>query len=335
MKLLRKLLFFTTPLFYLITVARNTLYDISFFKSTKFQIPTIGVGNLAVGGTGKSPMVEYLINLLSERYSIATLSRGYGRNTKSFTIASEKSTHLDIGDEPLQFYNKYDNIIVSVDNDRVNGISKLLQVDNPPRVILLDDCFQHRKLTLGLSILLTDFSNLFSSDYLMPLGNLREPASSSKRADIVIVTKCPINIDEVIKSNIKNKLNLKLSQKLFFSSIEYSKSLIFKNKKVSFIDFIKNKFILVTGLASSDHIVDYLTKNKCDFEHKKFNDHHDYILRDFEKINPLLNILTTEKDYAKLTKIFPKREIYYLPISVNIDSNKLFDKIILDYCNIS
>ena len=335
MKLLRKLLFFTTPLYYLITVARNTLYDISFFKSTKFQIPTIGVGNLAVGGTGKSPMVEYLINLLSQRYSIATLSRGYGRNTKSFTIASEKSTHLDIGDEPLQFYNKYENIIVSVDNDRVNGISKLLQIDKPPRVILLDDCFQHRKLTLGLSILLTDFSNLFSSDYLLPLGNLREPASSSKRADIVIVTKCPKDIGEIRKNKIKNKLNLKLSQKLFFSSIEYSKSVIFKNKQVSFIDFIKNKFVLVTGLASSKHIVDYLSENNCDFEHKKFNDHHDYTLQDFEKINPLLNILTTEKDYVKLIKIFPKREIYYLPISVNIDTNKLFDKIILDYCNIS
>jgi len=333
MKLFRKLLFFLTPLYYLITVVRNILYDLSFYKTTKFQVPTIGIGNLAVGGTGKSPMVEYLIDLLSKKYSIATLSRGYGRNTKSFIIANEKSTHSDIGDEPLQFYNKYNNIIVCVDNNRVNGINNLLQINKPPGVILLDDCFQHRKLTLGLSILLTDYSNLFSNDYVLPFGNLREPASSSRRADIVIVTKCPKNIDEIRKNKIKNKLNLKLSQKLFFSSIEYSKSVIFNNTKTQFNNFIKDKFILVTGLASSDHIVDYLANNKCDFEHKEFNDHHDYILKDFEKVNPSLNILTTEKDYAKLIKILPKRKIYYLPITVNIDSNKLFDKLILDYCN--
>lgn len=333
MKLFRKLLFFLTPLYYLITVVRNILYDLSFYKTTKFQVPTIGIGNLAVGGTGKSPMVEYLIDLLSNKYSIATLSRGYGRNTKSFIIANEKSTHSDIGDEPLQFYNKYNNIIVCVDNNRVNGINNLLQINKPPNVILLDDCFQHRKLTLGLSILLTDYSNLFSNDYVLPFGNLREPASSSRRADIVIVTKCPKNIDEIRKNKIKNKLNLKLSQKLFFSSIEYSKSVIFNNTKTQFNNFIKDKFILVTGLASSEHIVDYLVNNKCDFEHEEFNDHHDYILKDFEKVNSSLNILTTEKDYAKLKKILPKRKIYYLPIKVNIDSNKLFDKLIIDYCN--
>jgi len=333
MKLFRKLLFFLTPLYYLITVVRNILYDLSFYKTTKFQVPTIGIGNLAVGGTGKSPMVEYLIDLLSNKYSIATLSRGYGRNTKSFIIANEKSTHSDIGDEPLQFYNKYNNIIVCVDNNRVNGINNLLQINKPPSVILLDDCFQHRKLTLGLSILLTDYSNLFSNDYVLPFGNLREPASSSRRADIVIVTKCPKNIDEIRKNKIKNKLNLKLSQKLFFSSIEYSKSVIFNNTKTQFNNFIKDKFILVTGLASSEHIVDYLANNKCDFEHEEFNDHHDYILKDFEKVNSSLNILTTEKDYAKLKKILPKRKIYYLPIKVNIDSNKLFDKLIIDYCN--
>lgn len=333
MKLFRKLLFFLTPLYYLITVVRNILYDLSFYKTTKFQVPTIGIGNLAVGGTGKSPMVEYLIDLLSKKYSIATLSRGYGRNTKSFIIANEKSTHSDIGDEPLQFYNKYNNIIVCVDNNRVNGINNLLQINKPPNVILLDDCFQHRKLTLGLSILLTDYSNLFSNDYVLPFGNLREPASSSRRADIVIVTKCPKNIDEIRKNKIKNKLNLKLSQKLFFSSIEYSKSVIFNNTKTQFNNFIKDKFILVTGLASSEHIVDYLANNKCDFEHEEFNDHHDYILKDFEKVNSSLNILTTEKDYAKLKKILPKRKIYYLPIKVNIDSNKLFDKLIIDYCN--
>ena len=332
MKLLRKLLFFITPLYYLVSVLRNVLYDLSICKSTKFEIPTIGIGNLAVGGTGKSPMVEYLIDLLSDKHSIATLSRGYGRNTKSFLLANEKSTHLDIGDEPLQFYNKYNNIVVSVDNNRVNGINKLLQIDNPPKVILLDDSFQHRKLILGLSILLTDYNNLYFNDYALPFGDLREPASSSKRADIVIVTKCPENLTEITKFEIKNKLKLKLSQKLFFSSIEYSNFVIFNTKKIDFIDFIKHKFMLITGLANPEQIVTYLVNNNCNFEHKKFKDHHDYITNDLEKIDPLLNILTTEKDYAKLIKTFPERNIYYLPISVNIDSDKLFNKLILDYC---
>ena len=332
MKLLRKLLFFITPLYYLVSVLRNVLYDLSILKSTKFEIPTIGIGNLAVGGTGKSPMVEYLIDLLSDKHSIATLSRGYGRKTKSFLLANEKSTHLDIGDEPLQFYNKYNNIVVSVDNNRVNGINNLLQIDNPPKVILLDDIFQHRKLTLGLSILLTDYNNLYFNDYVLPFGDLREPASSSKRADIVIVTKCPENLTEITKFEIKNKLKLKLSQKLFFSSIEYSKFVIFNTKKIDFVDFIKHKFILITGLANPEQIVTYLVNNNCNFEHQKFKDHHDYLSNDLEKIDPLLNILTTEKDYAKLIKTFPERNIYYLPISVNIDSDKLFDKLILDYC---
>ena len=332
MKLLRKLLFFITPLYYLVSVLRNVLYDLSICKSIKFEIPTIGIGNLAVGGTGKSPMVEYLIDLLSDKHIIATLSRGYGRRTKSFLLASEKSTHLDIGDEPLQFYNKYSNIVVSVDNNRVNGINKLLQIDNPPKVILLDDSFQHRKLILGLSILLTDYNNLYFNDYVLPFGDLREPASSSKRADIVIVTKCPENLTEITKFEIKNKLKLKLSQKLFFSSIEYSNFVIFNTKKIDFIDFIKHKFMLITGLANPEQIVTYLVNNNCNFEHKKFKDHHDYITNDLEKIDPLLNILTTEKDYAKLIKTFPERNIYYLPISVNIDSDKLFNKLILDYC---
>ncbi|MDC1534812.1 tetraacyldisaccharide 4'-kinase [Flavobacteriaceae bacterium] len=335
MKLLRKLLFFISPLYYLITVIRNILFDISFFKSTKFNIPTIGIGNLAIGGTGKSPMVEYLIDLLSNKSNIATLSRGYGRKTKYFKIANKNSTHLDIGDEPLQFYNKFDNIIVSVDNNRVNGINSLLQIDNPPNIILLDDCYQHRKLKLGLSILLTDYSNLYYSDYILPFGDLREPASSSNRADIVIVTKCPENLNDEKKLDIKNKLNLKLSQKLYFSYIKYLNFVMFKNNKIEFKNFINQKFILVTGLANSTHILDYLSENNCDFEHKKFKDHHDYKPKDLDNFDPLLNILTTEKDYAKMLKMFPERRIHYLPISVNIDSKKIFDKTILSYCNIS
>lgn len=332
MKLLRKFLFFISPLYYIVSFIRNLLYDTSLFKSTKFNLPVIGIGNLAIGGTGKSPMIEYLIHLLSQEFNIATLSRGYGRKTNTFKIATKDSTHFDIGDEPLQFYNKHDNLIVSVDNNRVNGIQSLLQISNPPDVILLDDSYQHRKLIPGLSILLSDYSNLYYDDYILPFGDLREPRSSSNRADIVIVTKCPNNLSSSKKLEIKSKLQLKVSQKLFFSSINYSETVIIGNKKVEFINFITQKFTLVTGLANSNHLVNYLSENKCDFNHLKFKDHYNYKSKDLDNVDRNVNILTTEKDYAKLIEVFPEMNVYYLPIKVGIESNQEFDKIILSYC---
>ena len=332
MKLLRKFLFFISPLYYIVSFIRNLLYETSLFKSTKFNLPVIGIGNLAIGGTGKSPMIEYLIHLLSQEFNIATLSRGYGRKTNTFKIATKDSTHFDIGDEPLQFYNKHDNIIVSVDNNRVNGIQSLLQISNPPDVILLDDSYQHRKLIPGLSILLSDYNNLYYDDYILPFGDLREPRSSSNRADIVIVTKCPNNLSSSKKLEIKSKLQLKVSQKLFFSSINYSETVIIGNKKVEFINFITQKFTLVTGLANSNHLVNYLSENKCDFNHLKFKDHYNYKSKDLDNVDRNVNILTTEKDYAKLIEVFPEMNVYYLPIKVGIEYKQEFDKIILSYC---
>ena len=332
MKLLRKFLFFISPLYYIVSFIRNLLYDTSLFKSTKFNLPIIGIGNLAIGGTGKSPMIEYLIHLLSQEFNIATLSRGYGRKTNTFKIATKDSTHFDIGDEPLQFYNKHDNIIVSVDNNRVNGIQSLLQISNPPDVILLDDSYQHRKLIPGLSILLSDYNNLYYDDYILPFGDLREPRSSSNRADIVIVTKCPNNLSSSKKLEIKSKLQLKVSQKLFFSSINYSETVIIGNKKVEFINFITQEFTLVTGLANSNHLVNYLSENKCDFNHLKFKDHYNYKSKDLDNVDRNVNILTTEKDYAKLIEVFPEMNVYYLPIKVGIEYKQEFDKIILSYC---
>ena len=332
MKLIRKFLFFISPLYYMVSFIRNLLYDTSLLKTTKFNLPVIGIGNLAIGGTGKSPMTEYLINLLSNEFDIATLSRGYGRKTNTFKIATKDSSHFDIGDEPLQFYNKYDNLIVSVDNNRVNGIKNLLQISTPPEVILLDDSYQHRKLIPGLSILLSDYSNPYYDDYILPFGDLREPRSSSKRADIVIVTKCPNNLSSSKKLDIKSKLQLKVSQKLFFSSVDYSKNVFIGSKNVEFINFITQKFTLVTGLANSNHLVNYLSENKCDFNHLKFKDHYNYKPKDLDNVDFNVNILTTEKDYAKLVDKFPKRNIYYLPIKVVVDSRQEFDKIILNYC---
>ena len=166
----------------------------------------------------------------------------------------------------------------------------------------------------------------------MPFGDLREPRSSSNRADIVIVTKCPNNLSSSKKLEIKSKLQLKVSQKLFFSSINYSETVIIGNKKVEFINFITQKFTLVTGLANSNHLVNYLSENKCDFNHLKFKDHYNYKPKDLDNVDRNVNILTTEKDYAKLIEVFPEMNVYYLPIKVGIEYKQEFDKIILSYC---
>ena len=183
MNFLRKILFPLAFLYWLITFIRNWLYDKGIFKSSSFNIPIIAVGNLSVGGTGKTPQIEYLIRLLSENYKVAVLSRGYKRTTEGFILADEKATASSIGDEPFQFYSKFPNIQVAVDANRKYGIENLLQLSNKPDVILLDDAFQHRKVKAGFYILLTAFDDLFCDDYILPFGNLREPSSGKKRAD--------------------------------------------------------------------------------------------------------------------------------------------------------
>ncbi|NND12269.1 MAG: tetraacyldisaccharide 4'-kinase [Flavobacteriaceae bacterium] len=187
MKLLRKISFPFIPAYYTMSWLRNKLYDLGFIGSRKFDLPIICVGNLSVGGTGKTPMVEYIVNLLKNDFSTATLSRGYKRKTKGFIKADDHATSQTIGDEPLQFHKKLDNIIVAVDANRCNGISELMK-DNV-EVVILDDAFQHRKVDAGLNILLTTYSNPYYSDYVLPTGNLREPRSGAKRADIIVVTK--------------------------------------------------------------------------------------------------------------------------------------------------
>ena len=333
MNIIRKLFFFLNPVYLLVTTVRNFLFDISFFKVTKFDIPIIGIGNLAVGGTGKTPMIEYLINLTTDRFNIATLSRGFGRSTKSFIIADNSSTYKDIGDEPLQFYKKFKNLLVSVDENRVNGVNKLLNIVNPPNLILLDDSFQHRSILPGLSILLTDYQNLYCNDYVLPFGNLRESRSSSNRADVIIVTKSPENLSQIKKKLIIKSLNLKASQKLFFSSIEYSEEVFGLEDSIKFTEFSNQSFKLITGLANPNHLISFLNKNNCNYDHLKFKDHYNYSKSDLKNIRKSEMILTTEKDFVKLSTIFRDRPIYYLPIQIKLHSKEKFDNLILNYCD--
>ncbi len=314
------------------TWLRNKLYDWGIKSSKAYDFPVICVGNLSVGGTGKTPMIEYLIRLLQHDYKIATLSRGYKRNTKGFVIANATSNALTMGDEPFQFYQKFENIIVSVDADRQNGIAQLRNLQPQPEIILLDDAFQHRKVKAGFNILLTAYDNLFTDDWLLPTGNLREPKSGAKRANVIVVTKCPKNLSETEKQSIVQLIQPLPHQSLFFSHIEYSK-VIYNQKDEKPLEDLKSKHItLVTGIANAKPLVDYLTDQGINFEHQNFKDHHEFSENDIQNLKSKAFILTTEKDYMRLQSHFVNEaQLYYLPIETKIDKDLEFQQIIKNY----
>lgn len=329
MILLRKILFPLAFLYWLITFIRNWLYDNGIFKSYSFDIPIIAVGNLSVGGTGKTPQIEYLIRLLSDNYKVAVLSRGYKRSTEGFISADENATASSIGDEPFQFYSKFPTIQVAVDANRKNGIENLLQLSNKPDVILLDDAFQHRKVKAGFYILLTAYDDLFCDDYILPFGNLREPSSGKKRADMIIVTKCPNDLSEIAQLKIREKLNVK--QQVFFTTIQYD-DYVFGNDSQLLVSEIQSESkVLVAGIAKPKLFFDFLKSEKDDT--LVFPDHHHFSKQDCEQILAKANgrkIITTEKDFVRLNGLLPERQLLYLPIkSAFLNTN--IDKTIHDY----
>ena len=222
LKSFRFVLFPLSIIYGFVIWVRNKLYDKNILKSASFNFPVICVGNLSVGGTGKTPMVEYLIRLLKTEYKVATMSRGYKRKTKGFAIANNNTTALDIGDEPMQFYKKFPDITVSVAEERLVSIPQLLHDKPNTNVIILDDAFQHRQVKAGLNILLTEYRDLFTRDFILPAGNLRDLKSSYKRADIIVVTKCKSHLNEEEKSQIIKEIKPLAHQKIFFTKIEYA-----------------------------------------------------------------------------------------------------------------
>ncbi len=330
MKLIKKILFWKLSIqFSLVTSIRNFIYNIGVIKSRQFNLPIISVGNLVLGGSGKTPTIEYLIRLLSKNYKIAVLSRGYGRKSKGFIIADSNSDTNLIGDEPMQYYRKFKNIIVSVDSNRVRGVNKLIKLNSKPEIILLDDAYQHRRVKPGMSILLTKFNDLYSDDNIFPLGNLRESKSNANRADIIIVTKCDKNISKDQKRHIIQKLNIGDNQKIYFSSIKYSKMLYDKESSKLLSEFKNIKFTLVTGIANSSHMVNYLKDNDFNFNHLSFKDHHNYSDSDISNINNNEIVITTEKDYVKLySRVTTK--LFYLPIEFLIHNEGEFNNQILN-----
>lgn len=312
MRIVRLFLFPISVVYALVVYVRNFLFDLGIFKAKTFKTPTICVGNLSVGGTGKTPMIEYLIKLLSSEKKVAVLSRGYGRKSKGFQIANAASSVELLGDEPYQIYSKFPEITVAVDGNRSNGI-KILEETLQPDIILLDDAFQHRKVSPNLSILVTAYTSLYVDDWYLPTGSLRDAKNQSKRATIIVVTKCPETISEAEQQQIIQKLKPLSHQKVLFSFLNYAEVLKSETNAIA-LDRLKDKEItLVTGIANPAPLVSFLLENGIKTSHLSYRDHHFFTEQEITLFNTKDGILTTEKDYVRLKgKV---KNVYYLGIA--------------------
>lgn len=323
---------------------RNRLYDMGVSSSVEFSIPVISVGNLSVGGTGKTPHVEYLIRLLQYQFKVATMSRGYKRRTQGFLLADETANALRIGDEPMQYRMKFPEVIVSVAEERLTGIPTLLQRVPDADVILLDDAYQHRSVKPGLNMLITDYAKPFYSDYILPYGRLREGRSAYKRADVIIVSKCPTSMTEAQAEEMRNKIKPLPSQQVFFSTIRYDAPYdLFTREEVSLQD--KN-VVLVCCIARPQPLIDHVRERTADVHTLSYPDHHYFLKKDMEEIRETYDnwnvgnkvILTTEKDATRLHLQHEKLKewgipIIVLPIKVSMLFNQgpAFDQLVLQY----
>lgn len=288
---------------------RHFLYDRGWLSSKRYPFPILCVGNLAVGGTGKTPMVEYLVRLLGQE-QVAILSRGYRRKTRGFFLADDSATAMTLGDEPYQYHRKFPRATVAVCESRQEGIERLLE--NPHfKYIILDDAFQHRKVQAGTNLLLTSYDKLYTQDFLLPVGSLRDIRSRARKAQIIIVTKCP-ELTQTEQEKIIQQLKPLPSQKVYFTTIAYSDRVYSHEDSQALKDFIATPFTLVTGIANPTPLVDFLEKQGASFEHLAYSDHHHFSNRELEFLRQKGRILTTEKDYVRLEGALST--LYYLPI---------------------
>jgi len=350
---IRILLFPVSLLYALVVKIRNWCFDKKLLSSTSFNLPIICVGNLAVGGTGKSPMVELLIRTLQSRYEIAVLSRGYKRKTRGYALANESTTALDIGDEPMQFHQKFPEVAVAVGEERIVAIPQLLHDRPDTKVIILDDAFQHRSVRAGMNILLTDYSNLFTRDWWLPSGDLRDAPSSYRRADIIIVTKCPEELSDEERRAAILEIGPLSHQRVFFTSICYGEPYHITGQaavaddgqatgseddgqatgnedggqvKTTITINDQVEVLLVTGIANPAPLKRWLDEHSRTYYELEYGDHHIFSIDDLNTITRRFDgitagrkiILTTEKDAVRLTKFRQELEglpFYVLPIT--------------------
>ena len=330
---------------------RNYLFDAEILKSKSYSVPVISVGNITVGGAGKTPHVEYLIDLLRDEMQVAVLSRGYKRKSRGYVVADENTTMRDIGDEPFQIKQKFEGVYVAVDKDRCHGIDHLISDEDTKdvEVILLDDAFQHRYVKPGVNILLVDYHKFINYDKLLPAGRLREPQSAKVRADIVIVTKCPKNLNPIDYRVLSKAMDLKAFQQLYFTTLSYCdlKPIFNGGDTVPLNEIMGENILLLTGIASPEHLqVDIMEYTRgVKLETMAFSDHHNFTERDVERINERFaampspkRIITTEKDQVRLFYLEGlseevKQNIYALPIKVEfmLEGGKTFNEKIESY----
>ena len=322
---------------------RNWLYDKQILKSASFGLPVISVGNLSVGGTGKSPMVEYLVLNLKNRFKVATLSRGYKRKTRGYALASEQTTAIDIGDEPMQFFKKFPDIPIAVGEERIVAIPQLLHDRPETEVIILDDAFQHRSIKPGFNILLTDCNNLFTRDFYMPTGDLRDSRSSYKRADVIIVTKCTPGFPEGKAKEVAEEISPLPHQQLFFSTVVYGKP--YHITQYHFTDINEDtEVLLITGIANPGPLKKYLEEHIHTYYLMHYSDHHIFSIDDLKDIRKRFDgiqsakkmIITTEKDAMRLQKFAPKIDgmpFYVIPIQHQFlfDSGNRFNEVVVNF----
>ena len=326
LKPIRILLFPFSLIYASIIKVRNWFFDKKVFPSTEFNLPIICVGNLAVGGTGKSPMVEQLVRLLKDDYPVAVLSRGYKRKTKGYALASQSTTALDIGDEPMQFHLKFPDVSIAVGEERIVAIPQLLHDRPETRVIILDDAFQHRAVRAGLNILLTDYSNLFTRDWWLPSGDLRDAPSSYKRADSIIITKCPEDLSEDQRRSLAAEIAPEKHQELFFSAIRYGTPYHVIRREFTTVIDPGVEVLLVSGIANPGPLKRWLNEHSRTYYEMAYGDHHIFtiddlkaVIRRFESITAEKKIIvTTEKDAVRLVKFRQELEqcpMFVLPIA--------------------
>lgn len=348
MKRKKNILLYPFSLLYgLVTWLRNFLFDTGALSTVEFPFPVICVGNITVGGTGKTPHTEYITDLLRKNFRVATLSRGYKRTTRGFLVVTINSTVSEAGDEPMQIFRNFPDIIVAVDSNRVRGVKKILQEYPDTEVIILDDGFQHRSITPGFSILLNDFDRLIGRDHMLPFGDLRESKENMKRSDIILVTKTPEDISAIQRRILVKEIDKKSYQNLYFTSLKYKLPVpVFKGPEFHYDINSNCGVVLVTGIANPQPLKKYLEKSHNEIVHLSFPDHHNFAEKDLKNIVSAFNnlksearcLFTTEKDAVRLREFTNfaepiKSAFYYIPIGIHFlnDDKDEFDNLIIDY----